>query len=189
MKEEFEPKLFKNYNLTLEEQLEQDKFLKENLDKGYIQPSQFPMVSFFFFVKKKDGKLSACQDYCYLNDWMIKNTYPLPSISKIMDKLKGAKYFMKLDVRWGYNNIWIKKGDQWKAAFKINKGLFKPTVMFFGMCNSPATFQAMMDSIFADMIKGCIVIVYTDDILIFAKTQKDLGGYTKMFLQWLWENN
>jgi Reverse transcriptase (RNA-dependent DNA polymerase) len=83
---------------------------------------------------------------------MIKISYPLPLISKIMDKLKGAKYFTKLDVRWGYNNIWIRKGDKWKATFKTNKALFEPMVMFFGMCNSPATFQAMMDDIFMTMI-------------------------------------
>ena len=57
-----------------------------------------------------------------------------------MDKLKGAKYFSKMDVQWGYNNIQIRQGDEWKVAFKTNKGLFEPTVMFFGMCNSPATF-------------------------------------------------
>jgi hypothetical protein len=90
MKEGFEPKLFKNYNLTPAEQLELDKFLKE---KGYILPSQSPMASPFFFVSKKDGKLRPCQDYRYLNDWTVKNSYPLPLISEIMDKLKGAKYF------------------------------------------------------------------------------------------------
>jgi hypothetical protein len=99
MKEGFEPKSFKNYNLTLAEQLELDKFLKENLEKGYIRPSQSPMASPFFFVSKKDGKLRPCQDYRYLNDWTIKHSYPLPLISEIMDKLKGAKYFTKLDVR------------------------------------------------------------------------------------------
>jgi Reverse transcriptase (RNA-dependent DNA polymerase) len=152
IKEGFEPKSFKNYNLTLAEQIKLDKFLKENLEKGYIRPSQSPMASPFFFVSKKDGKLQPCQDYRYLNDWTVKNSYPLPLISEIMDKLKGAKYFTKLDVHWGYNNIQIRKGDEWKAAFKMNKGLFEPTVMFFGMCNSPATFQAMMDNIFMTMI-------------------------------------
>ena len=98
MKEGFEPKSFKNYNLTLEEPKELVKFLNENLEKGYIQPSQSPMASPFFFVKKKDGKLQPCQDYRYLNDWTIKNAYPLPLISEIMDKLKGAKYFSKFDV-------------------------------------------------------------------------------------------
>ena len=78
MKEGFEPKSFKNYNLTLVEQLEWDKFLKEILEKGYIRPSKSPMASPFFFVSKKDGKLQPCQDYRYLNDWTINNSYPLP---------------------------------------------------------------------------------------------------------------
>ena len=85
-----------------------------------------------------------------------------------MNKLEGTKYFTKLNVRWGYNNIQTRKGDKQKAAFKTNKGLFKPTVMFFGMCNSLATFQSMMDNIFITMIKGKLVIVYMDNILIFA---------------------
>src|SRR5271168_3969151 len=124
MNERFEPKSFKSYNLTPEEQIEQDKFIKENLEKGYIRPSQSPMASPFFFVKKKDGKLRPCQDYRYLNDFTIKNAYPLPLISEIMDKLKGAKYFTKLDVRWGYNNVRIKKGDEWKATFKTRWSLY-----------------------------------------------------------------
>ena len=74
------------------------------------------MASPFFFMKKKDGKLRPCQYYWFLNDWTIKNAYPLPLISEIMNKLKGTRYFTKLDVRWGYNNIW--EGDKWKAAFK-----------------------------------------------------------------------
>ena len=106
-----------------------------------------------------------------------------------MDKLKDAKYFTKLDVRWGYNNVRIKEGDQWKAAFKTNKGLYKLTVMFFGMCNSPATFQAMMDSIFADLIEKGYVIIYMDDILIFAKTKELLQEYTRMVLQKLREHD
>src|SRR5271170_7615690 len=97
MKDGFEPKSFKVYNLTPTEQTELDKFLKKNLDKGYIRPSQSPMASPFFFVTKKDGRLRPCQDYRYLNDWTIKNAYPLPLISEIMDKLKGAKYFTKFD--------------------------------------------------------------------------------------------
>jgi len=130
MKDGFIPKSIKNYNFTPVEQIKLDKFLKENLEKGYIRPSQSPMASPFFFVsKKEEGKLRPCQDYRYINDWTIKNAYPLPLILEIIDKLKGAKYFTKLDVQWGYNNIWIKKGDEWKAAFKTNRGLFEPTVM------------------------------------------------------------
>ena len=183
MKEGFEPKSFKNYNLTPEEQVELDSFLKENLEKGYIRPSQSPMASPFFFVKKKDGKLRPCQDYQYLNDWTIKNAYPLPLISELMDKLKGAKYFSKMDIRWGYNNIKIKEGDEWKAAFKTNRGLFEPTVMFFGMCNSPATFQSMMDMSFEDIINQGCTVIYMDDIMNFSNDINILEKLDKWVLQ------
>ena len=189
MKPDFEPKLFKNYNLTPAEQIKLHNFLKENLEKGYIRKSKSPMASPFFFVKKKDGKLRPCQDYRFLNEWTIKNAYPLPLISEIMDKLKGAKYFTKLDVRWGYNNIWIREGDEWKAAFKTNRGLFKPTIMFFGMCNSPAMFQSMMDSIFIEEIEEGVTIVYMDDILIYATTPELLKKYTKRVLQKLQDHD
>ena len=98
LKEGFQPKSFKTYNLTPEEQKELDAFLKENLEKGYIRPSKSPMATPFFFVKKKDGKLRPCQDYQYLNKWTIKNVYPLPLISELMDKIKDGKYFTKLDI-------------------------------------------------------------------------------------------
>jgi hypothetical protein len=94
------------------EQIELDKFCKENFKKEYIRPFQSPMASPFFFVSKKDGKLRPCQDYWYLNDWTIKNSYPLSLISEIINKLKDAKYFTKLDKCWGYNNIQIRKGDE-----------------------------------------------------------------------------
>ena len=97
IKKGFKLRSFKNYNLTLAEQIELDKFLKENLEKGYIRPSQSLMASPLFFVNKKDGKIWPCQDYQYLNDWTIKNSYPLSFILEIMDKLKGAQYFTKLD--------------------------------------------------------------------------------------------
>ena len=87
-----------------------------------------------------------------------------------MDKLKGAKYFLKFNVQWGYNNVQIQSGDEWKVAFKTKQGLYKPTVMFFGMCNSLATSQAMMDKIFKKEIEGDLIIVYMDDVLGFSKT-------------------
>jgi len=148
------------------------------------------MASPFFFVsKKEEGKLRPCQDHRYLNEWMIKNAYPLPLISEIIDKLKGAKYFTKLDIRWGYNNIQIKKGDEWKAAFKTNQGLLEPTMMFFRMCNSPATFQAMMDSIFNDLIGGLIIIAYMDNMFIFESELPSLIKNTKNVLQCLRDND
>ena len=87
------------------------------------------MAAPFFFVKKKDGSLRPVQDYQKLNEMTIKNRYPLPLISELVNKLKGAKYFTKLDVWWGYNNIQIKEGDEWKAAFITNCGPFEPLVL------------------------------------------------------------
>ena len=106
-----------------------------------------------------------------------------------MDKIQGAEYFTKLDVCWGYNNIRIKQGDQWKAAFKTNRGLFKPTVMFFGMCNSPTTFQSMMDTTFKDLIDEGKIIIYMDDLFLFAKDLKSLEENTKQVLQRLMDND
>ena len=127
--------------------------------------------------------LMYCQDYRYLNEFTKPNAYPLLLILDLMIKLKGSKYFTKLDIRWGYNNVCIKEGDEWKAAFITNKGLFKPTVMFFGLWNSPATFQAMMDDYFRDMIDEGWITLYMDDILIHAKMKKDLKDKMKRVLQ------
>ncbi len=88
----------------------------------------------------------------------IKSRYPLPLISELMDKLRGTKYFSKLDVWWGYNNVRIKSGDEWKAAFRTNQGLYKPTIMFFRLTNSPNTFQWMMNDIFKDLIASGAVM-------------------------------
>jgi len=98
------------------------------------------MAAPVFFIKKKDGLLQLVQDYCALNSMTVKNKYPLPLISELVSQLRGAGYFTKLDVHWGFNNVRIKPGDEWKAAFQTNRGLFEPLVMFFGMTNSPATF-------------------------------------------------
>ena len=147
LKPDFEPKKFKEYQLLPREETLMNKFIDENLRKEYIRPSNSPMASPFFFIKKGDGSLRPVQDYRKLNDFTIKNRYPLPLIQELTDKLRGARYFTKLDIRWGYNNVRIKEGDEWKAAFRTNRGLFEPTVMFFGLCNSPATFQRMMNDI------------------------------------------
>jgi len=178
MKADFEPKVFKKYNLSPIEQKELDKFIDENLEKGYIVPSQSPMASPFFFISKKDGSFRPCQDYWYLNEKTVKNVYPLPNILELMDQLRGARYFSKFDIRLGYNNVGIRKGDEWKVAFITNQGLFEPTVMFFSMCNSPATFQAMMDDILGDMKKKGYCIMYMDDIMIYADTLEKLHEAT-----------
>jgi len=190
LKPNFIPKDCKVYPLSPKEQKEQDKFLEENLRKGYIRPLKLLMASLFFFVSKKDlKKLRPCQDYRHLNEGTIKNTYPLLRVDELLDKLKGAKHFTKLDLRWGYNNVWIKIDDKWKAAFKMNKGLFEPLVMFFGLCNSPATFQNMMNNIFLMETNEGWILIYIDDILIFSKEKEDLQKLILWVLKKLQENN
>jgi hypothetical protein len=96
----------------------------------------------------------------------IKNCYPLPLITELIDMLQNATYFTELDIHWGYNNVRIKEGDEFKAAFQTNRGLFEPLVMFFRLTNSPATFQTMMNDIFHIEIKQGQVLIYLDNILI-----------------------
>ena len=108
-----------------------------------------------------------------LNSMVVKNKYPLLLISELVLQLRGAKYFTKLDVHWGFNNICIKPRDEWKVAFWTNQGLFEPLVIFFGITNSLATFQTMMNNIFQDLIAEGIMVVYLDDILIFTRMEEE----------------
>jgi len=128
------------------------------------------------------------QNYRVLNSIIVKNKYPLPLISELVLQLCRARYFTKLDVHWGFNNVRIKPGDEWKAAFWTNRGLFEPLVMFFGMTNSPATFQTMMNNIFRDLIVEGIMMVYLDDILIFTRIEEEHAKAIRRVLQVLQEH-
>ena len=119
------------------------EFIKEQLRKGYIRLSKSSQIALIFFVGKKDSKKYMVQNYRYLNEWTIENNYPLPLISDIVENIGTKKVFTKLDLRWGYNNIWIKNEDEWKVIFMTPEGLFESTVMFFELTNSPAIFQMM----------------------------------------------
>src|SRR5947209_8956245 len=101
-----------------------------------------------FFISKKDGKKHMVTNYWYLNKGTICNNYPLPLISQLIDKLKGSTMYTKMDLRWGYNNVCIKDGDEWKGAFVMSIRLYEPVVMFFSMCNSLSTFQQRMNDVF-----------------------------------------
>jgi len=168
-----EPKSLKVYPLSPVEQKELNSFLEENLHTGRIRPSKSPMAAPVFFIKKKDSSLRLVQDYRALNSMTVKNKYPFPLISELVSQLCRARYFTKLDVHWGFNNVRIKPGNEWKAAFHTNQGLFEPLVMFFGMTNSPATFQTMMNDIFWDLIAEGIMVVYLDDILIITRMEEE----------------
>ena len=176
LKETFILKVAKTYPMNPKEMEACKEFIGEHLKSSKIRKSQSPQASPFFFVQKRDRGLHPCQDHWYLNEHMVKNAYSLPLIYTLIDKLKGAKYFSKMDIWWGYNNIHIKEGDEWKA-------------MFFGQCNSPPTFQTFMDSTFRDMIAKGWLIIYMDDILEFAKTKEECQELTKQVLKRIQEED
>ena len=125
-----------------------------------------------FFVGKKDGKKRMVQDYRYLNEWTVKNNYPLPLILDVLENIGTKKVFTKMDLRWEYNNVRIKEGDEWKAAFTTPEGSFKPIVMFFGLTNSPAMFQAMINKLLRDLTNTGKVAVFIDNIIVGTETEE-----------------
>jgi hypothetical protein len=182
------PGFQKVYPMTLTEQMEMDAFLEEALATGHIRQSKSPLGAPVFFIKKKDGKLHFIQDYRAINTITRKNRYPLPLIDNLIHRLKGVRYFTKLDVLWGYNNVHIREGNEWKAAFRMNRGLFEPLVMYFGLTNSLATFQTIMNKIFQDLITEGVVSVYLNDILIFTNSLEEHHQITRLVLDRMCEH-
>jgi len=152
--------------LSREEREEVREFIKEQLRKGYIWPSKSPQMALVFFVGKKDRKKWMVQDYQYLNEWTIKNNYPLSLISDILENIGTKKVFTKMDLMWKYNNVRIKEGDKWKAVFTILEGSFELTVIFFRLTNSPAIFQAMMNELLRDLINTGKVAAFIDNMIV-----------------------
>src|SRR5260370_11745283 len=114
---------------------------------------------------------------------MIKNSYPFPLVSDVLTRLCDAEWFTTLDLCWGFNNVHLKEGDEWKAAFSMNQGLFELLVMFFRLCNSPATFQTMMNDIFCPFIDHNEPTSYMDDIFIYSSSLTDHWRITREILQ------
>ena len=142
-----------------------------------------------FFVLKKDGKKRIVQDYWYLNSWMVKNNYPLPLILDLIDSIGKKKVFTKMDLRWRYNNVRIKEEDEWKAAFSTPEGSFEPMVMFFGLTNSPAMFQTMMNDLLRDLVVEEKVAVFIDDVMIATETEEGHDEIVEEVLRRLEEND
>ena len=138
---------------------------------------------------KKDGKKWMVQDYQYLNEWTIKNNYPLPLISDVLENIGTKKVFTKMDLRWGYNNVRIKEKDEWKAVFTTLEEFFEPMVMFFGLTNSPATFQAIMNELLRDLINTEKVAAFIDDIIVGTETEEEHDELVAEVIRRLEENN
>jgi len=169
--------------MTLKEEEALNQWLDEQLKAGLIVESKLRYTIPCFYIPKKDGSLWLVQDYRKLNQVIIKNKTPLPLIGKVIDKLKEARYFNKLNLIWEYNNVQIKEEDEWKAAFLTNKGLFEPQVIYFGLCNLSETFQRIINSIFWELLYKGVLANYMDDFVIPAKTMEELEERTVRFLK------
>jgi hypothetical protein len=161
------------------------KLLKAELDslleKGFIRPSALPWGSPALFIPKKDGTQRLCIDYRALNAVTIKNKYPLPRIDDLMDQLRQAKFFSKIDLRSGYHQMKIRPEDIHKTAFVTRYGQYEYIVVPFGLTNAPAYFMNMMNKVFMDELDKCVV-VFIDDILIFSKTAEEHEEHLKIVL-------
>jgi len=142
-----------------------------------------------FFVGKKNGSKRIVIDYCNLNDQIVKNNYPLLLITDLIDNIGSKQVFTKMDLWWGFNNIRIKKGDEWKRAFTTHVRSFKPIVMFFGMTNSPAIFQAMINKILRDMINERKMVVFVDNVLVKTETEEEYDEIVEKMLKRLEKND
>ena len=143
------------------------KFIDENLASGMIRPTRSPYGAPVLFVKKKDGSLRLCVDYRGLNKLTIKDRYPLPLISDLLDSPRRARIYTKIDLRHAYHLVRIAEGDEPKTAFRTRYGSFEWLVVPEGLSNAPAAFQHFMNDIFADLLDICVT-VYLDDILVYS---------------------
>ncbi|GBG72556.1 hypothetical protein CBR_g12126 [Chara braunii] len=146
--------------------------LDDLLEKGWIRPSSSPYGAPVLFIRKKSKYLGLCIDYRKLNVQTIRNVGPLPCIDDLLERLGGAKFFSKLDLKSGYHQLEIRKEDRYKTPFKTWYGHFKWLVMPFGLTNAPATFQAAMATEFRHMLDR-FVLIYLDDILVYSRSLEE----------------
>nr|KYP41166.1 Transposon Ty3-I Gag-Pol polyprotein [Cajanus cajan] len=170
------------YRMSPSELAELKKQLEELLEKQFIRPSVSPWGAPVLLVKKKDGSFRLCVDYRQLNKFTIKNKYPLPRIDDLMDQLRGATVFSKIDLRSGYHQIKVKAEDIQKTAFRTRYGHYEYQVMPFGVTNAPAVFMDYMNRIFRPYLDH-FVVVFTDDILIYSRTHEEHEEHLQTVLQ------
>jgi hypothetical protein len=160
------------YRLSPSELEELRRTLDDLLVKGFIHPSNSPWGAPVLFAPKKDGGLRFCIDYRGLNKQTIKNAYPLPRADDLIDQLHGARFFSKIDLRFGYWQIPIDPSDVAKTAFRTRYGHFEWLVLPFGLTNAPAAFMDLMHKVFRDLLdKG--VVIFLDDILIYSESAEE----------------
>ena len=172
----------RTYNMSPAELRALHEYLKEALAKGWIHESQSPAGAPILFVPKKSGELRLCVDYHGLNAITIKNRYPLPLISELLDRLNGSVIFSKIDLRNAYHQIRIREGDEWKTAFRTRYGHFEYLIVPFGLTNAPATFQAYINNALRGLVDD-FCVVYLDDILIFSKSKEEHYEHLELVIE------
>ncbi|QRV80898.1 Retrotransposable element Tf2 protein [Ceratobasidium sp. AG-Ba] len=182
------PKPAKTYPMTPAESEALEKYIEQELKDGKIRRSQSSMAAPCFYVNKADGGLRLVVDYRKLNAITKPYRFPMPVQTELLEQLKDAKIFSKMDIRWGFNNIRIREGDEWKTAFRTRWGTYETLVMPFGIINGPAYFQAYVNDIFKDLI-GVNVVVYMDDILVFSRNREDHIKHVREVLKRLRANH
>jgi len=189
LKKMFKPQKGRIYPLSKNEREEVQSSVNNQLRKGYIRLSKSSQTSPVFFVGKKDESKRMVMDYHSLNNQTVKNNYPLPLITDLIDNMESKRVFTKMDLWWGFNNVRIKEGDEWKGAFTMHIEFFEPTVMFFGMTNSPATFQVMINEILRNMINEGKVAAFVDDVLVGTEMEEGHDEIVEEVLKQLEEND
>ncbi|GJR22669.1 putative reverse transcriptase domain-containing protein [Tanacetum coccineum] len=172
------------YRLAPTKMQELPNQLKVLQEKGFIRPSSSPWGALVLFVKKKDGSFLMCIDYRELNKLTIKNRYPLPRIDDLFDKRQGSRYFLKIDLRYGYHQLRVREEDIPKTAFRMRYKHFEFTVMPFGLTNAPAVFMDIMNHVCRPYLDK-FFIVFIDDILIYLKSKEDHEVHLKLILELL----
>jgi len=165
----------------LKELKELKKQLEDLANRGFIHPSISPWGAPVLFVRKKDGSLRLCIDYCELNRVKIKNKYPLPRIDDLFDQLKEATVFSKIDLWSGYHQLKVKEVDIPKTAIHMRYGHYEFLVMPFGVTNAPSIFMDLMNRVFHKYLDQ-FVVVFINDILVYSATHKDHGEHLKTVL-------
>lgn len=159
----------KPYAMTQDELVAVKKYIDEMLEKGFIRPSTSAAASPVLIVKKPGGGLRFCVDYRAINALTIRNRYPIPLVQQTLDRLGRSKHFTKLDIIAAFNRIRMAQGNEWLTAFNTRYGLFEYTVMPFGVCNGPGSFQGFIDDVLRQNLDN-FCTAYLDDVLIYSES-------------------